>query len=102
MPASSKWVASLEQVTNEWLTAVLTHSGGLTQGSVAGFDMADAARGGSSTMAQKRNPVKSELIVAAARHNASLLAQEEGRQLVDVVRERVAAEGFIERVLGEV
>lgn len=34
----------------------------------------DATRGGSSTMPQKRNPIMSELIVAAARHNASLLA----------------------------
>lgn len=34
----------------------------------------DATRGGSSTMPQKRNPIISELIVAAARHNASLLA----------------------------
>lgn len=34
----------------------------------------DATRGGSSTMPQKRNPIVSELIVAAARHNASLLA----------------------------
>ncbi len=33
----------------------------------------DDTRGGSSTMPQKRNPVSSELIVAAARHNASLL-----------------------------
>lgn len=34
----------------------------------------DAARGGSSTMPQKRNPITSELIIAAARHNASLLS----------------------------
>lgn len=34
----------------------------------------DATRGGSSTMPQKRNPITSELILAAARHNASLLA----------------------------
>lgn len=32
-------ITSLEQVTNEWLTAVLTHSGALTQGTVAGFDV---------------------------------------------------------------
>jgi 3-carboxy-cis,cis-muconate cycloisomerase len=34
----------------------------------------DPARGGSSTMPQKRNPVLSESIVAAARQNATLLA----------------------------
>ena len=34
----------------------------------------DPARGGSSTMPQKHNPIKSELIIAAARHNAQLLA----------------------------
>jgi len=33
----------------------------------------DPSRGGSSTMPQKRNPVRSELVVAAARHNAALL-----------------------------
>lgn len=33
----------------------------------------DPSRGGSSTMPQKRNPVISEIIVASARHNASLL-----------------------------
>jgi hypothetical protein len=31
-------IINLAQVTNEWLTAVLTRSGALTQGSVAGFD----------------------------------------------------------------
>jgi 3-carboxy-cis,cis-muconate cycloisomerase len=34
----------------------------------------DPARGGSSTMPQKRNPVQSSAIVAAARQNATLLA----------------------------
>ena len=34
----------------------------------------DASRGGSSTMPQKNNPIVSELIIAAARTNASLLA----------------------------
>jgi 3-carboxy-cis,cis-muconate cycloisomerase len=34
----------------------------------------EAGRGGSSTMPQKSNPIASELIVAAARMNASLLA----------------------------
>lgn len=34
----------------------------------------DPSRGGSSTMPQKRNPITSEVIVAAARSNASLLA----------------------------
>jgi 3-carboxy-cis,cis-muconate cycloisomerase len=37
-------------------------------------ESADPSRGGSSTMPQKNNPVVSELIVAAARTNASLLA----------------------------
>lgn len=37
-------------------------------------ESADPARGGSSTMPQKSNPVVSELIIAAARTNASLLA----------------------------
>lgn len=37
-------------------------------------ESADQGRGGSSTMPQKSNPVVSELIVAAARTNASLLA----------------------------
>jgi hypothetical protein len=41
-------ITNLEQVTNEWLTAVLTRSGALNQGSVAGFDMADG-RGNWST-----------------------------------------------------
>ena len=34
----------------------------------------DASRGGSSTMPQKHNPILSELIISAARTNASLLA----------------------------
>ena len=37
-------------------------------------ESAEAGRGGSSTMPQKSNPVTSELILAAARTNASLLA----------------------------
>lgn len=37
-------------------------------------ESADLSRGGSSTMPQKHNPITSELIVAAARTNASLLA----------------------------
>lgn len=37
-------------------------------------ESAEAGRGGSSTMPQKSNPIASELIVAAARMNASLLA----------------------------
>lgn len=37
-------------------------------------ESADTARGGSSTMPQKRNPIVSELIIAAHRTNASLLA----------------------------
>jgi hypothetical protein len=41
-------ITSLEQVTNEWLTAVLSRSGALTQGSVAGFDV-DTGRGNWST-----------------------------------------------------
>ena len=37
-------------------------------------ETADPSRGGSSTMPQKSNPIVSELIVAAARTNASLLS----------------------------
>ena len=37
-------------------------------------ESADVDRGGSSTMPQKRNPIQSELIVAAARQNAALLS----------------------------
>jgi 3-carboxy-cis,cis-muconate cycloisomerase len=37
-------------------------------------ESADEGRGGSSTMPQKSNPITSELIVAAARANASLLS----------------------------
>lgn len=37
-------------------------------------ETADTERGGSSTMPQKQNPVKSEQIIAAARSNAALLA----------------------------
>ena len=37
-------------------------------------ESADPSRGGSSTMPQKRNPIISELIIAAARTNASLLS----------------------------
>jgi hypothetical protein len=41
-------IASLDQVTPEWLTAVLTNSGALTHGAVAGFDLA-TGRGNWST-----------------------------------------------------
>jgi 3-carboxy-cis,cis-muconate cycloisomerase len=37
-------------------------------------ESADSARGGSSTMPQKNNPIVSEAIIAAARTNASLLS----------------------------
>ena len=37
-------------------------------------ESAEAGRGGSSTMPQKSNPITSELIIAAARTNASLLS----------------------------
>lgn len=37
-------------------------------------ETADSTRGGSSTMPQKHNPIISELIIAAARTNASLLS----------------------------
>ena len=37
-------------------------------------ESADNSRGGSSTMPQKSNPIQSELIIAAARANASLLS----------------------------
>jgi 3-carboxy-cis,cis-muconate cycloisomerase len=47
----------------------------LAQSEVAELqESADPSRGGSSTMPQKRNPMISESIVAAARANASLLA----------------------------
>ena len=38
------------------------------------LESADPTRGGSSTMPQKRNPIISEVIIAAARQNANLLA----------------------------
>lgn len=41
-------ITQLEEVTNEWLTAVLTHSGALTQGAVVGFEVA-GGRGNWST-----------------------------------------------------
>lgn len=44
-------IGSLEQVTAEWLTRVLSHSGALTQGAVAGFDV-DASRGNWSSNAR--------------------------------------------------
>ena len=46
-------ITSLEQVTNEWLTAVLTRSGALTQGMVAGFDV-DTGSGNWSTSGSLR------------------------------------------------
>jgi 3-carboxy-cis,cis-muconate cycloisomerase len=47
----------------------------LTQSEVAEVrESADRSRGGSSTMPQKSNPIRSELLVAAARHNAGLLS----------------------------
>jgi hypothetical protein len=46
-------ITSIEQVTVEWLTAVLTQSGVLTQGQVASF-VADAGRGNWSTNAKLR------------------------------------------------
>jgi hypothetical protein len=45
---SDKVITALEQVTPTWLTAVLTHSGALTRGAVAGF-VAGAGRGNWST-----------------------------------------------------
>ena len=45
---SDQLITNLEQVTAEWLTAVLTRSGALTQGHVTGFDAADG-RGNWST-----------------------------------------------------
>ena len=39
-----------------------------------GVESAESGRGGSSTMPQKSNPITSEIIVAAARVNASLLS----------------------------
>lgn len=47
----------------------------LTQSEVGEVrESADPARGGSSTMPQKSNPIKSELIIAAARLNAQMLS----------------------------
>jgi hypothetical protein len=45
---SDQLITNLEQVTAEWLTAVLHRSGALTQGAVVGFDVADG-RGNWST-----------------------------------------------------
>lgn len=45
------------------------------------LESGDPARGGSSTMPQKRNPVISEIIISAARQNASLLATMHGAML---------------------
>jgi hypothetical protein len=45
---SDQVITNLEQVTNEWLTAVLTRSGTLTHGRVNGFD-ADSGGGNWST-----------------------------------------------------
>jgi len=44
-------------------------------------ESAEQGRGGSSTMPQKSNPITSELIVAAARMNASLLASLHNAQI---------------------
>ena len=41
----------------------------------------DASRGGSSTMPQKRNPVISEIIIAAARQNTNLLSSMHGAMI---------------------
>ena len=41
---SDNVITNLEQVTPEWLTAVLTHSGALTQGSVTAVSI-DTGRG---------------------------------------------------------
>ena len=46
-------IASIEQVTPEWLTAVLTISGALTRGAVAAFDV-DTGRGNWSTSGRLR------------------------------------------------
>ena len=46
-------IASFDQVTPEWLTAVLTNSGALTHGAVAGFDVA-TGRGNWSTSGRLR------------------------------------------------
>jgi 3-carboxy-cis,cis-muconate cycloisomerase len=46
-------------------------------------ESADRARGGSSTMPQKSNPIVSELIVAAARTNAALLGSLHNAQIAE-------------------
>jgi hypothetical protein len=48
-----KVITNIEQVTVEWLTAVLTQSGALTQGHVASFEV-DGGRGNWSTNAKLR------------------------------------------------
>ncbi len=72
---------SLAEVAN-WLSLVSASLGKMAQdiillaqtevGEVRESD--DATRGGSSTMPQKSNPIVSELVIAAARANASLLS----------------------------
>ena len=49
-------------------------------------ESAEEGRGGSSTMPQKSNPITSELIVAAARTNASLLASMHQAQIQEQER----------------
>ena len=49
-------------------------------------ESAEAGRGGSSTMPQKSNPITSELIVAAARMNASLLSAMHNAQIQEQER----------------
>ncbi len=46
-------ISSLEQVTTDWLTTVLTHSGALTRGAVAAFEL-DAGQGNWSTSGRLR------------------------------------------------
>jgi 3-carboxy-cis,cis-muconate cycloisomerase len=45
----------------------------MAQNEIAEVALADADAGGSSSMAHKRNPVKAEILVALARHSATLL-----------------------------
>lgn len=47
---SNKIISNLSEVTNDWLTAVLTNSGALTHGTVTGFEV-DTGRGNWSTNA---------------------------------------------------
>lgn len=64
---SSLVSASLAKMAQDIILLAQTEVGELRES-------ADVSRGGSSTMPQKSNPIVSELVIAAARANASLLS----------------------------